>query len=62
MRTLDAGPVLEQLAGEMRHRADPGRALAHCAGMGLGVRNQIVKLLERRAVRHNDDIRVGADE
>jgi hypothetical protein len=62
VRDFDAGPVLEQFAGEMRDRADARRRPTQRAGIGLGVSNKFLKRVERRRVWHDDDVGIGANE
>ena len=54
-----AGALLEQLAGQMAHRAGAGRAVGQLAGVGLDVGDQLLDVLRRHRRMHRD--RGGAD-
>jgi hypothetical protein len=56
MHDVDTGHRLEQLAGEMRRRADPVRAEVDAAGPGPRGGDQILDVVDRQARVDDDDI------
>ena len=54
---VDASRVLEQLAGQVQRRADPGRAIGQLAGIGLGIGDQFGDGFDRQIVVHRQHIK-----
>ena len=48
VRRVDAGALLEHLAGEMRRRADAGRGEIELAGIGFAVGDELGERLDRQ--------------
>ena len=54
---VDPGHHLEQLAGQVRARADAGAGEVELAGIGLGVGDQLGDRFDRQARRHHQHVR-----
>ena len=59
---VDAGLLLDHLAGQMRRRPDAGGRKVELAGIGLGVGDELGKRFHRQMQRRNDHRRRGADD
>ena len=53
---INAGEILQQLAGEMRRRPGPGMGERQAARLGPRLRDHVAQRLERRVGTHQQDI------
>ncbi len=59
---IDAGDLVEELAGQMRHRADAGRGAVELARIGLGVIDQFLDRMHRHVGIDHQRVRDQPDD
>ena len=58
---VDLGDVFEHLSRQMMQAADAGRAVVQLAGIGFGVGDELLEVMDRQVRAHREDERAARD-